>query len=494
MSGSAPIAVALFNDNGDYPHVGCLAVSDAHRRMLRREGALVRHAYFQRDWHTFASGTLDQGIAAALASPELRRVFDEVDAVVVNGEGTIHHRQGWYLVAILAAAQRVGLPTYLVNAVLQEVDAARDVLMALDDCTVRDAASARYLSSLGVPHRVVHDSFFEAGFGDEPLRDFTDRLVITDCHPARTAEFAGPLQALAHAWPGMTVEYPLEGQARLADWGHAVADLRGAFAMVTGRHHGACLALAAGVPFVTLPSNTWKIEGLLDTLEGYPHDARDAARPLAERVAAAVEARAWFVDAANTLRRSLPLQTFARLRSRPSPLNAIDVPAVPRDSDRDLVGTVAAATEAGAAVLHAGCGRGALVSALAEAGFESWGTDIAIGLAPTAQTPFVSSTPMCLPFADDRFATVVASSSWLDHLEADDLDIALGELARVARDVVVLKVSGLPIRTERAARLERPSQWWEHRLSAHGMVPAGAEQSDSNATILARKAPMTVSA
>jgi hypothetical protein len=119
MTDRAPIAVALFNDNGDYPHVGCLAVSDAHRRMLRRAGTVVRHAFFQRDWHTFASGTLDEGRAAALASPELRRVFDEVDAVIVNGEGTIHHRQGWYLVAILGAAQRLGVPTVLVNAVLQ---------------------------------------------------------------------------------------------------------------------------------------------------------------------------------------------------------------------------------------------------------------------------------------------------------------------------------------------------------------------------------------
>jgi hypothetical protein len=33
---------------------------------------------------------------------------------------------------------------------------------------------------------------------------------------------------------------------------------------VTGRFHGACLAMAAGTPFVALASNSWKIEALIE--------------------------------------------------------------------------------------------------------------------------------------------------------------------------------------------------------------------------------------
>ena len=80
-----PLAVGLFNDGGDEPQVVSLAVSQAHRRMLQRAGAHVRHAYFRGDWHELGAGSLDDGTAAALASPELRRVFADVDVVVVSG-------------------------------------------------------------------------------------------------------------------------------------------------------------------------------------------------------------------------------------------------------------------------------------------------------------------------------------------------------------------------------------------------------------------------
>jgi polysaccharide pyruvyl transferase WcaK-like protein len=310
----APIVAALFNDNADYPHVGCQAVSQAHLAMLRRERAVVRHRYFQRDWQFLASGSLEEGIRAALESTELDHVFSGVDAVVVNGEGSIHHRQGWHLLAILGAAQRRGIPTFLVNAVLQDVDAARGVLAAVDDCTVRDARSARYLEMLNVGCRLVPDSFFEARFADEPVHDFAGHLVLTDCHPVRAAEFWPVFEQLRHSWPGPVSDYPLEGSERMRDWLHALADIRSAAAVVTGRHHGVCLALRAGVPFVALPSNTWKVEGFLETLDGYPAGAADSSKPLLERIECAVAARDWFSHAARTWNNAGSLTTLSGLR------------------------------------------------------------------------------------------------------------------------------------------------------------------------------------
>ena len=310
----APISVALFNDTGDSCHVGCQAVSQAHRHMLRREGADIRHAFFLNDWRHLANAVLDEGIRQALASRELRDVLADVDVVVVNGEGTIHHQGGRHLLAILGAAQRLGVPTLLVNAVLQDIDDARDVLAAVSDCTVRDAYTSRYLDSLGVAHRLIPDSFFEAHFLDTPRHDFAESLVITDCHVNRAAECAPQLSQLRDAWPGRVADYPLKAQERLDDWQHALADVRRADVVVTGRHHGACLALRAGVPFVTLPSTTWKVEGLIATLDGYPVDAADASRPLVERVSVARAHRRWFGEQAVRWKDVLPLPTFAHLR------------------------------------------------------------------------------------------------------------------------------------------------------------------------------------
>ena len=181
----SPLAIALFNDTGDNAHVGCLAVSEAHRHMLRRAGAHVRHAYFCCEWHPLGAGGLAEGIDAALANDVLRGAFDDVDAVVVNGEGTVHHGYGRHLIAILGAAQRLGIPTFLVNAVLQDCGDAREVLSSLDDCTVRDGCTSRYLETLGVRHRLIPDSFFEAPFVGVPIHDFAGKLVVTDCHPAK---------------------------------------------------------------------------------------------------------------------------------------------------------------------------------------------------------------------------------------------------------------------------------------------------------------------
>ena len=487
MSGIRPLAVALFNDNADIPHVGCLAVSDAHRRMLRRAGLIVRHAYFQRDWQWLAGGTLDEGIAAALASPELLRVFDEVDAVVVNGEGTIHHRQGWYLVAILGAAQRLGVPTVLVNAVLQDVDAARGILSNVHDLTVRDAASAAYLQSLGVRHRIVPDSFFEAAFVDERCRDFTGRLVITDSHPVRTAEFAPALSELRATWRTEVAEYPLEGRARVADWPHAVADMRGAYAMVTGRHHGACLALAAGVPFVTLPSNTWKIEGLIDTLDGYPADARDASRPLPQRVEAAVEARAWFEAAAERLR-GRTLSTFDRVRAGVGDAPARHLSAM-ADHDAHLAPVVASITPPGGVVLHAGCGTGALVEALQRHGLTCVGTDVSVDRENGILVP---ATPYQLPFADDAFDTAVVSAGWLEHLELTDVPRALHELARVSAAAAVV-TTDRPHRAARAAA-EPAGVCWQPLFAASGWTVAETRNDCETSRVTVMKKEVALSA
>src|SRR5581483_350461 len=188
--GVTTVRIALFNDTGTQPHVGCLAVSAAHRLLLDRAGIRIARTYDGSQWHELTRPSLAAATEAALASHALRAVFTDVDAVVVNGEGTIHHAGGQHLLAILAAAAWVGRPALLVNAVLQDIDEARPVLAVLDDCTVRDARSARYLRRLSVPHRLVPDSIFNAPFLAEPCHDFSGALVVTDCHPARTAEFA----------------------------------------------------------------------------------------------------------------------------------------------------------------------------------------------------------------------------------------------------------------------------------------------------------------
>ncbi len=461
-----PLAVGLFNDSGDDPQVVSLAVSQAHRRMLQRAGAHVRHAYFRGDWLELGSVALDDAVAAALASPELRRVFADVDVVVVAGD-TFARRDHRHLLAILGAAQHLDLPTYLVNTAIGALEEGHDILRGLADCTVRDAVSARTLKALGIGHRQVADPVFGAPFGDTARRDFSNHLVVTDCQPSRRVEFTSDLAVVRGAWPGMVADYSLDAPGSALDWTSAVADLGTASAILTGGRDGAALALRAGVPFVAL-----RLEGealdFIETLDGYPAGAGDPARRLDERLAAAIDARAWFAEAAARMATRGPADAFSRLRPSMALAGRDDAWTGAIDG---VVDVVRALTSAGGSVLHAGAGQGQLVEALAKIGLRSWGTDVARRLDRPDRNRYSKATPMALPFADHVFSTVVVSADWLEHLEADDLDRAVAELARVGKDSIVIEVSGRPVRAERAFEERLSDEWWHRRLGSLGLTP-----------------------
>ena len=485
-----PMAVGLFNDSGDDPQVAALAASQAHRRLLRLAGAEVRHAYFRRDWHELGAGTLDDGIAAALASPELRRVFAEVDAVVVSGD-TMRDQPHAHLLAILAAAQHLDLPTYLVNASFGDHCESQAVLAGLTDCVVRDADSARRLARIGVTHRLVPDSIFSAQFADRAARDFGDHLVVTDCHPSRRLEFTPALAAVRAAWPGLVADYPIDAPSSARDWTCSVADLATASAVLTGGYDGACLALRAGVPFVVLGADA-AATTLLDAVAGYPAAAADPSRPLADRLAAAIEARGWFAVAAARWHTRGSVETFVRLRPGTCAAGRDDAWT---GSIEGVVESVRAVTPAGGSVLHAGAGQGRIVDALAKVGLRPWGADVARRLDRPDRNRYSSATPLALPFADHVFSTVIVSADWIEHLENDDLEMAVSELARVGRDTILLEVSGRPMRADRAFEDRCSPDWWQRTFSSLGLRPRAVpftsvdQTGPTGGTLLAMSAP-----
>ena len=298
--------IALFNDTGRYPHIGCRGVSSGHDRMLARLGISVAYRSFHGEWQDLSS-LHDSALAGHLV---------DVDAVVVNGEGTIHHQGGRHLLAILRGAQAMGLPTFLVNAVFQESEEDLDVLKRLTDFTVRDGASSAYLTRLGVKHRVVLDSILEAGFVDTPSTNLHGKMAVTDWHQSRDADVGAALRQFMEDLGNDAVFYPLEDEIRAAHWQHAVADLRTAGVVVTGRHHGVCLAGLAGVPFVAMGSNTWKIEGMLALLPGNVRVC-DNLMDLPDACSEALGRPELFASIREFLCAQRPLSTFDALNDNP---------------------------------------------------------------------------------------------------------------------------------------------------------------------------------
>lgn len=300
--------IALFNDTGHYPHVGCRAVSSGLARMLDRCGVEVAYRSFYGEWRELGHEDPATALLAFNASL-LPESFQGLDAVIVNGEGTIHHGRGRHLLAVLAGAQALGIPTLLVNAVVQALDETDlDVLRGLHDLAVRDAASSAYLTAHDITHRVVLDAVLEAAFVDEPSVNASGKVLVTDAHGGRP-EVGRWLQALRERLGAKALDYPLAGRVPADRWAHAVADVRSARLVVTGRHHGIYLALIAGVPVVACGSNTWKIEGLLAMLPGAltvcarAEDLRQACARAVAHPERAETARQWAAA-------QLPLQTF----------------------------------------------------------------------------------------------------------------------------------------------------------------------------------------
>lgn len=333
---SCLMKILLLNDNGVVPHIGCLGVSDAHARMLGSRGHAVVRRRFVADCGDFYTGDEEASTAAVLADPGLRSDLDSVDAVVLNGEGSIHHGAGLHWLAIVAAAQRLGKMTLVVNAVVQESLQFVGVLRSADDVCVRDLRSLRYLESQGVRARLVPDSIFEANFDGGCNIDLTGRIVVTDWHPQRNADVGAAIRGFMQERGTECFYYPMMHGCWRDHWRSALADWLRARAVVTGRHHGVCLAALARVPFVALPSNTYKVEGMLEAAGsdlGTCTDAAGISRTL-ERLEASIEPcrRVWeYVDSMR------PLTTFRVLGQGTGPTGAAGAEAEVARLQRDAV-------------------------------------------------------------------------------------------------------------------------------------------------------------
>lgn len=256
-------SIALFNDTGNLPHVGCLAVSRAHETMLAARGVQIGYRAWHDQFHELWQGS-EEASCRAVRESEVLEAIRANDAVVVNGEGTLHHGLGSNLLAILHVAQKEGKPTFLVNALIEDCFTFPHTLAGLTGCTVRDARSAAELADRGVTHRLVPDSILECPFSEQSSQDLSGRIVVTDWHPSRDADVGDSLRKLLDRLGPKAVFYPLDHPDRQADWEHTVANFATARAVVTARHHGVYLAVLARVPFLALPSNSHKVEGLLE--------------------------------------------------------------------------------------------------------------------------------------------------------------------------------------------------------------------------------------
>lgn len=303
--------IMLLNDTASVPHVGCQAVSDAHARMLGGAGHTVVERFFLGELRRFAGNDEKMAVENVLADDDMRARLEHSDAVVVNGEGTLHHGNGTEYYAVLGAAQQLGKASLIVNAVFEAHHGWAGVLSRLDDFCVRDARSRACAEQAGFRCRVLPDSLLAARFDGPPYVDLTDKVVVTDWHPARDQDVGETMRTILGTMEE-SIYFPLLHGIHAHTWRGAIACWASAACIITGRHHGIYMAAVAGKPFVPLPSNTLKIEGLLESAGLNIPVCTTPGEVIAAR-AYALERPAEYQKLRDYLSAFLPLQTFSAL-------------------------------------------------------------------------------------------------------------------------------------------------------------------------------------
>lgn len=216
---------------------------------------------------------------------DLTLVEEDYDALIVNGEGSMHHDRisARRKMEVLSEAVDAGKPAWLINTVWQAMSHEHDpVLQALEGVVAREPLSQAALLAHGVKASVKPDlSYFHPARDPEVVSDFGGAPIMTDFWSDSFDAFARPTSSYLKGY--RFFEFPKY------DWAGAVESLKTTSLLITGRQHAVYAACKARTPFLAIRGNTHKIEGMIAMAEAdipvldRPADIRDWVDRMPER-------------------------------------------------------------------------------------------------------------------------------------------------------------------------------------------------------------------
>jgi hypothetical protein len=251
--------VVVVNDTRPDRHYGCQAVMEALLLLLAQNGL--------RPIHFHPVGVPWSGDTAFLEAAAV------ADAIVVNGEGSIHHSNDRALsLARLGSFCRFTLrrPGILLNATLAANDERIyshlrhfNLIAARDQATRLEAARFGLDAALYCPDlSLFHD--LSAARRTKP-RSPPQSVAVTDS-VVKPASAAIASFAARHRFPAAPIGFVPAAGRSIYDYAFRIGALD---LLVTGRYHAVCYAIATSTPFVAVESNTPKISSLLSDVFGH---------------------------------------------------------------------------------------------------------------------------------------------------------------------------------------------------------------------------------
>ena len=275
--------VAIFNDTRRTSHYGCeIVMQTLQEQLTARNIAPVFSWPMGRDWRN-----------------ELHRFggFNRIDAIIVNGEGSIHHSDTRDRAHYLTETARYfgdtyGIPCFLINATLYEIgDDIIDNLGYFDRIWVREGSSQELLKTRGISASLAPDLTLMVDAPATAERPFS--VLATDSVIQPVAAHLKMLcskkkwhySKLTHASRPLSQDHfpKREVLRRYAKWlaallvgrnirnRHEFLRYMSSHKLVcTGRFHAVTLALATRTPYLAIDSNTPKISSLTMDVFGAP--------------------------------------------------------------------------------------------------------------------------------------------------------------------------------------------------------------------------------
>jgi|13_taG_2_1085334.scaffolds.fasta_scaffold04976_4 hypothetical protein len=228
--------VIIFNNTSKY-HKGCAKVMDyIHNNLISNN-------------HQIIDSVFGNGVYNSVS--EYKNKIEMSDAVIVNGEGTMHHDapHAHKLLDTLRYAKRRGKKTFLINTVWQAMSIDNELKEVLQDTyiSVREIISQKELMNSDIKSHVNIDlSFFNDVTYEEKESNelITGKFFFNNDYRVKDVPF---LDIFVNEWDFMV------NTLRSTNW------------FITGRHHELYAAAKAKCKFLVLKGNTWKNEGLIET-------------------------------------------------------------------------------------------------------------------------------------------------------------------------------------------------------------------------------------
>lgn len=268
--------IAIINDTRVTSHYGCMLVMENLLALLEKNNVEVVWTWdVSVDWRKHEKKILQK---------------PKVDAIIVNGEGTIHHSKDRKFAKALAefaefSDKALSTPCYLINATLYKNDAAEYAkLKSYRAIYVRDKGSLEELKSFNLEGQYVPDLTFAANSRAYSELNPSNDVVVVDsaikqdnpvlrefahknAFPFKSMIVARRRNAKFIRSPRPYVKNILKYLASDRKLSTApsfyIQYLRDHRLVITGRYHTVSMCIKNKIPFIAIDSNTPKIRYLL---------------------------------------------------------------------------------------------------------------------------------------------------------------------------------------------------------------------------------------